>query len=84
MKVTAVITGDDLTRRIRFHGETSADNEVLGEIEGLKVILEDVFFDLNKVEDQTYGRQEYSAEQIHNSITSLKKELIENYFDMEE
>lgn len=75
MKINAEIEGADLTTGINFYGETNADEAVVERIKELSVVLEDVFWELGDLHDQTKGRSEFSANEINRELSKLRKGL---------
>ena len=76
MKVKATITGSDLTEGIRFYGDTHYDDETIERLKQLAMVLEDVVFDLEKLERQVKDRQEGSAKEIKWQLDTMRKDLL--------
>lgn len=76
MKVKATITGSDLTEGIRFYGDTHYDNETIERLKQLTMVLEDVVFDLEKLDRQVKDRRECSAKEIKRQLDIMKKDLL--------
>ena len=82
MKVKATIDGKSLVENIRFHGETSSDEEVLKEIDALSHILEDVLVEITNVENQIESHRGLaSAEKMKSRLDTLRSDLKEIYFE---
>lgn len=81
MEVKAKITSESLTEGIKFHGETNADDDTVERIKELGNLLEDVFYQLERVTDQVYLRHEASAKRIAERLALLKSDLKTIYFD---
>ena len=83
MKVKTIITGNDLTEGIRFYGDTHYDNESMGRLKQLAVVLEDVVSDLEYVGRQVKGRHEGSAKEIKWQLDTMRNDLLWTAFGEE-
>ena len=62
----------DLTKKIKFHGETNADEEAVSNIKALKVLLTSVARELRSTQLQCdSNKQLASAREIHKEIDKL-------------
>ena len=76
MKVKATITGSDLTEGIRFYGDEHYDDETIERLKQLKIVLEDVFSDLEDLDRQVKYRGECSAMEIKRQLDTMIKDLL--------
>ena len=76
MKVKTVITGSDLTEGIRFYGDTHYDNETIGRLKQLAMVLEDVVSDLENLDRQVKDRREGSAKEIKWQLETMRNDLL--------
>jgi len=83
MKVKAIVTGNDLTEGIRFYGDTHYDNESMGRLKELAMLLEDVFSDLENLDRQVKDRREGSAKKIKWQLDTMRKDLLWTAFGEE-
>lgn len=65
------LTSEDLTKGIRFHGESNADDEACEKINQLNDLLNDVMWDLIRTKEQTENNPKA------NSSIDIRKELDE-------
>ena len=84
MRVTAEIEHYDLTKNLKFYGETNADKEVVEEIKVLTSFLQNVFVDIDALKVRTQMKSEYSAREITRAIAELQKELVLYAIDIDE
>lgn len=73
------LTSEDLTKDIRFHGETNADDEACEKISQLNDLLNDVMWDLIRTKQQTESNPKAKSsidirkelDEVFNTVDSL-------------
>lgn len=76
MKVTATVTGNDLTKGILFYGDSHYDNKTIEQLKELAMLMEEVFFELESLERQVKGRCEASAKEIKCQLDIMRNDLL--------
>lgn len=76
MKVEAIVTGNDLTKGIRFYGESHYDSKTIERLKELAVLMGEVFFELESLERQVKGRYEASAKEIKCQLDIMRDHLL--------
>ncbi|TBW91743.1 hypothetical protein MOV58_10690 [Staphylococcus hominis] len=78
------LTSDLLTKDIRFHRDARKDEETSRKLFELGELLDDVFFDLKFVKNETLKEpNNLSGTRIRNQINNLLKEVKSSVHDIE-
>jgi len=73
------LTSDLLTKDIRFHRDASKDDESVRKLFELSELLDDVFFDLKLLKNETLSDpNNLSGTRIRNQIDNLTKDVQKN------
>lgn len=75
MRVNVELNVNDLTRDLKFHGETNADEEVAEKVSELYVLLSSVLFSLTDLNCRVKDRDEASAKVIAEQMVRIEKGL---------
>lgn len=78
------ITSEMLTKSIKFYRETNKDKQSVRKLFELSELLEDIFFDLKFLKDETLKEpNNINGKEIREQINNLLKEVKSNVHDIE-
>ncbi|MGV3095516.1 hypothetical protein [Staphylococcus borealis] len=78
------ITSEMLTKSIKFYREANKDKQSVRKLFELSELLEDIFFDLKFLKDETLKEpNNISGKEIREQINNLLKEVKSNVHDIE-
>lgn len=77
------ITSEMLTKSIKFYRETNKDKQSVRKLFELSELLEDIFFDLKFLKDETLEEpNNLSGKEIRNQIDNVIKDVQKNINDI--
>ena len=84
------LTGENLYRIVKphldisFNGDTNEDKRSLENLDKIDTLLNALFIDLDDLNRQLRGKNEYSAELLRNRLKGIQENLKEYFEDWEE
>lgn len=76
MRIKAEVHALDIYNKLRFHGETRADKEVVEFLGELNEFLGGIAEGMTILHKRTVDRPEYSAKEINKTLASMRKNLL--------